>query len=187
VNVWRSRMDGAELVQLEAQTLRRQLGELPDHVKLMPADTPINTFSLFDVADYGLTVRGTIGMELPCFGIPVVTAGTGRYAGRGFTIDPATPEAYASLLAHLEDVPRLDADTIRRARLHYYGALNLRPVPMRSFVFDYQADMSRGAASTYDVVLRQRADATLLETDDLGRLVTWMTQGTSSELLSRDI
>ena len=90
VNVWRARMDGAEPVQLEAQTLDRHFGALPDHVKLMPADTPINTFSLFDVADYGLTVRGTIGMELPCFGIPVVTAGTGRYSGRGFTIEPTT-------------------------------------------------------------------------------------------------
>ena len=34
---------------------------------------------LFKVIDYGITVRGTIGIELPCFGIPVITAGTGRY------------------------------------------------------------------------------------------------------------
>ena len=99
VNVWRSRMDGAELVQLEAQTLHRHFGALPDHVKLMAADTPVNTFSLFDIADYGLTVRGTIGMELPCFGIPVVTAGTGRYSGRGFTIDPSSREEFGAVLA----------------------------------------------------------------------------------------
>ena len=67
-----------------SRALRRHFGNLPGHVKLMRADTGINTFSLFDVADYGLTVRGTIGMELPCFGIPVVTAGTGRYSGPWF-------------------------------------------------------------------------------------------------------
>jgi hypothetical protein len=187
VNVWRARMDGAELVQLEAQTLERHFGALPDHVKLMPADTSINTFSLFDVADYGLTVRGTIGMELPCFGIPVVTAGTGRYSGRGFTIEPTSREDYAAVLARLHDVPRLGDEAMRRARRHYYGALTLRPVPMRSFIFDYHADKTRGAASAYDAVLQRRVDATLLESEDLGRLVKWITETREPELLARDI
>lgn len=187
VNVWRSKMDGAELVQLEAATLAKHFGTLPSHVKLMAADTDINTFSLFDVADYGLTVRGTIGMELPCFGIPVVTAGTGRYAGRGFTIDPATREEYAARLATLHNLPRLDDAAIRRARLHYYGALNLRPVPMRSFVLDYDAIRRAGKPSQADVFLRQRADQSLLETDDLGRLAKWLTEAKTPELLARDI
>jgi hypothetical protein len=187
VNVWRSRMDGVKLVQLESQTLHRHFGAHPGHVKLMAADTPVNTFSLFEVADYGLTVRGTIGMELPCFGIPVVTAGTGRYAGRGFTIDPASPEEYGAVLAGLQDFSRLNDEAVRRARLHYYGALDLRPVPTRSFEFDYHADQKRAAAPAYDVILTRRADETLLQSEDLGRLVKWMTQDGSAELLSRDI
>ena len=187
VNVWRSKMDGAPLVQLEAETLLRHFGELPDHVKLMPADTAVNTFSLFSIADYGLTVRGTIGMELPCFGIPVVTAGTGRYSGRGFTIDPMTREEYVSVLSKLDSLPRLDPETIRRARLHYYGALELRPVPMRSFIFDYHAANRPGSALTYNVFLRRRADETLLVTEDLGRLTSWLTEKKTPELLTRDI
>ena len=179
VNVWRSKMDGTDLVQLEAETLRRHFGDLPAHVKIMPADTGINTFSLFDVADYGLTVRGTIGMELPCFGIPVVTAGTGRYAGRGFTIDPKTREDYDALLARLHEVPRLEAEVIRRARLHYYGALNLRPVRMRSFT------MQQEAGNGMDVTLNRRADAGLIESDDLGRFIHWLTDERSAELLSK--
>jgi len=187
VNVWRSRMDGAPLVQLEAETLQRNFGALPDHVKLMPADSSINTFSLFDVADYGLTVRGTIGMELPCFGIPVVAAGTGRYSGRGFTIDPATRGDYFAVLAHLDNVPRLDEAAIRRARLHYYGALNLRPVPMRSFVLDFHANTRPGAPLAQNVAIRQHADERLLETEDLGRLTQWLTEMKTPELLARDI
>ncbi len=187
VNVWRSKMDRAPLVQLEAETLRRHFGNLPGHVKLMRADTGINTFSLFDVADYGLAVRGTIGMELPCFGIPVVTAGTGRYSGRGFTIDPMTSEEYISVLSRLDSLPRLDSEAIRRARLHYYGALELRPVPMRSFVLDFHADTRPGTPLAQNVFLRQRADARLLETEDLGRLVRWLTETRVPELLARDI
>ncbi|RDV03140.1 hypothetical protein [Undibacter mobilis] len=181
VNVWRSKMDGRPLVQLEAETLRKAFGVLPPHVKIMPADTSINTFSLFDVADYGLTVRGTIGMELPCFGIPVVTAGTGRYSGRGFTIDPATRDDYVALLSRLQDVPRLDADAVRSARLHYYGALKLRPIPMQSFTLRYESLLDHDEEQ---VTLAQSADRSLLQTPDLGRLVNWINDERTAELLA---
>ena len=94
----------------------RRLGALPDYVKIMHANTPVNTWSLFPVIDYGLTVRGTIGMELPCFGIPTVTAGTGRYSGYGFTMDPQTRDAYRDCLLNLHAVPRLTAEQIELAR-----------------------------------------------------------------------
>ena len=182
VNVWRSKMDGAKLVQLEAESLKRHFGALPDHVKIMMADTAINTYSLFGTIDYGLTVRGTIGMELPCFGIPVVTAGTGRYSGRGFTMDPPSREKYAQLLATLQDVPRLSVGEIRKARLHYYGALSLRPVPMESFDIDFDNKGPVGAK----VILRWSADHELLKSPDLGRLVEWVSSGRVPELLARD-
>jgi hypothetical protein len=58
---------------------------------------------------------------------------------------------------------------------------------MQSFMFDYHADKIRGAASPYDVVLQRRADETLLESEDLGRLVKWITETREPELLTRDI
>lgn len=187
VNVWRARMDGVEPVQLEAQSLKMHFGKLPPHVTLMPADTSVNTFSLFSVADYGLTVRGTIGMELPCFGIPVVTAGTGRYSGRGFTIDPATVDEYRTVLENLHDVPRLSDEATRLARLYYYGTLHLMPMPMRSFVLDFFARKASSGVFEPDVVLNTSAGANLLHTEDLGRLIHWMTASNAPELLVRDI
>jgi hypothetical protein len=153
----------------------------------MAADTPVNTFSLFDIADYGLTVRGTIGMELPCFGIPVVTAGTGRYSGRGFTIEPPTQEKYTALLATLQTVSRLGEEAIRLARRHYHGALDLRPVPMRSFVLDYNVPGRLGLPPRADLYMKRVADEHLLETEDLGRLIHWLTASTEPEMLARDI
>lgn len=184
VNVWRSRMDGAALAQIEATILRKHFGDLPPHVRLMPADTGINTASLFDIADYGLTVRGTIGMELPCFGIPVVTAGTGRYSGRGFTLDPKTRDEYVALLARLQEVPRLSAEQVSRARLHYYGALELRPVPMQSFMLDYRSSVDVPGMILPNVFMKRRADAHLLDSEDLGRLVAWLTSSRTRELLA---
>jgi hypothetical protein len=93
---------------------------LPDHVRIMQADTDINTQSLFPLVDYILTVNGTVGMEFPCFGIPAVVAGTGRYDGFGFTLEPPTREDYFKTLRQLQLVPRLSDDQRQLARKHYY-------------------------------------------------------------------
>lgn len=140
VNVWRARMDNAPLEQLEARILRQAFGVLPKNVSIMPADTPVNTHALFQTIDYGLTVRGTVGMELPCYGIPTITAGTGRYSGRGFTFDPASPSDYQALLERLHTVPRLDAQTVALARRYAYGTFFLRPQPLKSFRMLYHAN-----------------------------------------------
>jgi hypothetical protein len=103
----------------EMITLRR-LGELPRHVKIVAPDTDINTWSLYQVADYGLTVRGSVGFELPCFGIPVLTAGTGGYSGFGFTIDCESQSEYFERMRTLHTVPRLAADQIELAKKHAY-------------------------------------------------------------------
>jgi len=104
------------------------LGSLPEHIKILHANTDINTYSLFDAMDYGVTVRGTIGMELPCFGIPVLTAGTGRYEGCGFTIDSASRVEYEDRLRGLQRVSRLVGAQVDLARRHAYWTLIRRQV-----------------------------------------------------------
>ena len=140
VNIWRSKMDGVPVEQLEAKLLRDAFGELPAHITIMPADTPVNTYALFQAIDYGLTVRGTVGMELPCYGIPTITAGTGRYSGRGFTLDPATPEEYQLLLTRLHHVPPLSSEIVALARRYGWGTFQLRPAPMTSFRLLFNAN-----------------------------------------------
>lgn len=119
-NVYKLQREGKALTEEAEMVALRRLGTLPDHVKIMHADTPVNTWSLFSMIDYGLTVRGTIGMELPCFGIPVVTAGTGRYNGYGFTIDPQSRKEYRSCLLALHKLAPLSAQQIELARRHAY-------------------------------------------------------------------
>lgn len=183
VNVWRSRMDGVPMEQIEAQVLRREFGELPAHVSLMPANTEINTYSLFDSIDFGLTVRGTIGMELPCFGVPVVTAGTGRYSGHGFTIDPESREAYQEILSRLHDQVPLNDEQQRRARQYAFGAFFLRPFPTVSFRLDFHARSFGVAALNQNVDL----DADLISqwpaTRDLSQIAAWAGDSRSTDLL----
>ena len=70
---WVVKLHPANLYKAERElndkiAIRERVGELPRHVKLLEPDTDLNTFSLFSVADYGITIRGTVGMELPALG-----------------------------------------------------------------------------------------------------------------------
>lgn len=180
VNVWRSKADGIEMEQLEGTLLRDAFGELPDHVKILPADTDINTYSLFEAIDYGLTVRGTIGMELPCFGIPTITAGSGRYSGAGFTVDPVSQEEYRSVLARLHTIPRLTNHEIELARRYAFGSFFLRSVPVDSFRIDYHADeyqLPLFAQNTY-------LDDASGDAADMNAIADWMADGREMDLLA---
>lgn len=180
VNVWRSKMDGVPMEQLEVQALRRAFGELPPHVKVMPADTAVNSWSLFHAVDYGLTVRGTVGMELPCLGVPMVTAGTGRYAGRGFTLDPATPDEFRSLLARLHQMSPLDAAVISLARRYAHATFFRRPVPIRSFVLDFHANTFGLQMLSANVSVRDLPE----RGEDLASLADWMAGRRGSDFLA---
>jgi hypothetical protein len=178
-------MDGAVMEQLEVAAIEKALGPLPDHVQIMPADTSINTYSLFTVADYGVTVRGTIGMELPCFGVPVVTAGTGRYSHRGFTIDAASAAEYSRILLNLHTVPPLDAEQIRLARRHFHAAMLRRPVPMKSFILDFDANTFGLPDLKQNTFLKARSPDALVESSDLGLVADWILNGESAELFGQ--
>ena len=183
VNVWRSRMDGQPMEQLESMALRKAFGELPPHVRVMPADTDINTWSLFQAIDYGLTVRGTVGMELPCFGIPTVTAGSGRYSGRGFTIDPTSQAEYREILGQLHESPGLDAETIRDARLYAWGTFFLRPVPTTSFRLDFNPAQGGGHPLLKpNVQVYQPPE----NAEDLMALSQWMAVGRTKDYVCGD-
>lgn len=186
VNLWRSKMDGSDMEQLEKTCIEKEFGSLPDHVSFMPACTDVNTLSLFSVIDYGITVRGTIGMELPCFGIPVVTAGTGRYSGLGFTEDPVSRQDYLKKLANLQNVAPLSKDRVELAVLHYNASIFKRPVLMESFTQKYPAEKSLLSLLGSNVSLTSPADETLSLNKDLCLVSDWVLSKDSHELFSRE-
>ncbi|MFC7076771.1 capsular polysaccharide export protein, LipB/KpsS family [Haloarcula halophila] len=71
---------------------------LPDNVRVLPADTDVNPYTLIRASDVVLVFRSTVGMEATYLGVPVITASNGHYAHRGFTYDPETTERYVEYL-----------------------------------------------------------------------------------------
>jgi len=169
-NVTKDSREGITAEHSEVKVIRETVGELPPHVKIVPADTEIATHALFSVMDFCLTVRGTVGIEAACYGVPVVTAGTGRYDRRGFTIDPETPEEYLAVLADLQNMPPLPPERTELARRFAYGLFLCRPARMTSFRFFYERD----AVASLRVSVAENAQRNPAEADDIGKIAEWI-------------
>ncbi|MFC1516099.1 hypothetical protein ACFL7E_05000 [Thermodesulfobacteriota bacterium] len=139
-NTVKLKRDGYEGDLVEIQAIRECVGELPDHVKLLYPDTDISTFSLFQLIDYCITVRGTIGIEAACFGKPVFTAGTGRYDHLGFTHDSETREEYLKKLRNIETFPGMDSKSVKLAQKYAFAAFIARPFELKSLIVEYSKD-----------------------------------------------
>jgi hypothetical protein len=89
-----------------ATVVHEALPELPNHIHVIGALDPVNTYDLIEIADVGLAYTTTVGLETAMNGRPVISCGQTHYRGRGITIDPNTwDEYYATLEKVLNDIP----------------------------------------------------------------------------------
>ncbi len=95
-----------------ADVVRQALPQLPEHIHLVAASDPVNTYDLVEIADLGLVYTTTVGMEMAMQGVPVIAAGQTHYRCKGFTLDPDTWEAYF----HLLDLAASDPHSLRPSR-----------------------------------------------------------------------
>jgi len=105
--------------------------ELPPHVRVIPADSDINAYGLYLIADGGVTVFGTPGLELAILGKPVILAGDGHYGGKGFTYDGLTKEDYMAFLNRAEHLPKLSALQQALARQYAYSYFIQHQIPLK--------------------------------------------------------
>jgi hypothetical protein len=170
-NVWKRKRDGVTADLDELVAIRTRVGALPSHVHVLEPTSEISTWSLFGITDWGVTIRGSVGFELPCFGTPVLTAGTGFYSGRGFTVDSATPEEYLERLGRIQELPRLNDDTVRLARRHAHALFRLRQTRFRSFRVRYMPleRIDHPFEATIDVLARSPDELD----SDLARVGEW--------------
>ena len=113
---------------LEEKLINEMFKKIPKNIRVVKPDSVINTFSFFQNIDFALTVRGTVGCELACYGIPVITAGTGRYSHQGFTVDPKSKKEFLNILSNLNSIKKLTSKQIKLARIYTYGSLIARSI-----------------------------------------------------------
>lgn len=165
--------------------LLRTLMPLPDHVKIMRANTDINTQSLFPIVDYVLTVNGTVGMEFPCYGVPAVVAGTGRYDGLGFTIEPPSREAYFTTLKALHTTPRLTPAAKQKARQHFLTLMQRRQYSLEDIAPMDLKRIHEGQSDVHDNIhITARSLEEFGETASIQCLGDWLAHSSEPDLLA---
>ncbi|MGI8422705.1 MAG: hypothetical protein ACR2NO_01070, partial [Chloroflexota bacterium] len=173
--VWKLKQEGYRGELRDLVAMRAAVGALPDHVKVVLPDTDISTYTFFSLTDVCLTVRGTIGIEMACHGVPVLTAGTGRYSGLGFTIDSGTRDEYLARLASIEDTLPLTDAQIHLARRYAHALFVLRPWQMRSFeLIKRRVAESSGHPLETNLVPRVQSASELAGAADLRSLTAWI-------------
>jgi len=181
-NLVKNRRDGVDSEPSEIIALREQIGPLPDHVKLLEADADLTTLSLLGIADYCLTVRGTVGIEAALLGNTVLTAGTGRYDNHGFTRDFDSAEDYLEALAKLQDIEFCDDTVQQRAVRFGYGIFLCRPVRLRAISVRYLQDET----ATIDVSLNVATGEELASSPDVTGIADWLRDGGDDFLSCHD-
>jgi len=165
----------------EVRVLREQVGALPQHVVIIPAETDISTASCFELMDYCLTVRGTVGIEAARLGIPVLTAAASRYSARGFTVDSQSRQEYLARIARIDETPRLSNEQRELAERFAYAMFVMRPLVMTSVTWDF-GPIGSGRSSQIHL---QTPDA-WREAPDIAALVEWIGRSQNEDFLSAD-
>ncbi len=181
-NVGKSLLDGFHGESTEVNVIRKHFDSLPPHVFLIPAESDISTWSLYGSMDYCLTVRGTVGIEAASFGIPVLTAGTGRYDRKGFTIDSDSREEYLGRLAHIQEIPKLTPSQKELAERYAYGLFILRPFPLETVTVDIHEGSIRGVGFNKARINIQRKED-WYEASDLRAFVEWVESSKRADFL----
>lgn len=124
----------------------------PKNIILVDSNDSISTFSYFNFIDYCLTVRGTVGIEAACFGIPVITAGTGRYDGNGFTIDHKSKKDYLSTIRNIDKIKKYSKQTTNKAILFAYTLFCKRVFSTQNIKFFFERDQKFSMKANIDSV-----------------------------------
>lgn len=111
--------------------IEKHFSGLPPHVRVIPADSGINVYGLYSIADGGVTVFGTPGLEMALLGKPVIVAGEAHYAGKGFTYDGFTKFEYLKLLHRASKLSSLSLQQKELARQYAYSYFIQRQIPLQ--------------------------------------------------------
>jgi len=171
---WKLEQEGVRAEPAEFAMIREAVGELPPHVRLIRPDDDVDNVDLFQIVDAGVTIRGTVGLELPRLGVPVLTAGTSDYAGRGFTVDASDVDEYARNVRGIAALEPLDDEQVRLANLYAYGVFCVRPWRFSSFALDYLPPEEAGESLDHQLRFHVRTVEDLERADDLRVFAEWV-------------
>lgn len=125
---WDNPDSGVELL------IRRRFPDLPNNIRVLPAEADISPLDFFGMVDGAVTVYSTAGLELAMHGKPVILAGEANYGKKGFTLDANSRDDYKRMLRQAGETPPLTPEQVDLAQKYAYCFFILRQIPI-SVVF----------------------------------------------------
>ena len=116
--------------------------------------------------------------------MPVLTAGTGFYAGRGFTVDSASAGEYLERLRRIEELPPLSAEQTLLAKRHAYALFRLRPTRFTSFSTVIRPLEELGHPLDHDLLVNLRSRDELEHAPDLLAFGRWAAEARELDYLA---
>lgn len=108
----------------------QEFPHLPDHVRVLWSDSEINSYGLYQMIDAGITIFGTVGIEITAMGKPVIVAGEAHYSGKGFTCDARSYGEYFNWLDRCREMVPLTQSQTQLARQYAYSFFIQRQIPL---------------------------------------------------------
>lgn len=93
----------------------------------------ISTESIYGITDAIVTCYGTIGIEAPCFGVPVLLGGNSWYSSFSFSKYYEKEEDYKTALLNIHNLTRLTPEEINEAKKVYYSYLPIYNIKKDDF------------------------------------------------------
>ena len=142
------------------QAVLDQFSTLPSNIRLITPESDINTYALLSIMDGGVTIHGTVGLEIAMCGLPVIINGQAFYSGHGFTYDSQNNEHYFELLKQAPFLKPLTDKQIQKARSYCYDYFIDRQLPFIEFVlkegkqlnFKTFSDLEEGKSEILDMI-----------------------------------
>jgi len=138
----------AEFYPTRDVSLEAIFAQVPSsHIRFLNYRADFNSRSLRHIADAVVTCLGTAGLEYSCLGVPCVLAGESPYSGFGFTIEPQDAAEYEEQLRHIHELPRLNENQVKAAKLVMFFQLGMMQGAPYTFCPYYDYRQIRGMYS----------------------------------------
>ena len=140
-----------------------------NNCSIIPESADVRNLELLAKVDGVVTVRGTMGLEACCLGLPVMTGGTGRYSHLGFTIDVDSPDELEGCFIDL--LSRSPSDEVRkRARFLFWTAFKTKHIAVEGL----NADFDRTIEASDDDILAALDTNSYLGSPSFVAIASWI-------------
>ena len=157
----------------EEKIIKKTFGFMPNNLKILKNDNKINSWSLYQILDYCVTIRGTPGIESALFGAETIITGSGRYENRGFTKYFKNKNNYLKYLSKLTNFHKKKSSTVRNATLYADSVFFKKPMSLNSISVKFKNNKT----ADMDLKIKFNSQKEFLKNKDVINLISWINSG----------